>query len=334
MNNNLTDRYIYAVTRYLPLKMQADIEKELEGLISDMLEEKCGNRQPTENDIRNVLTELGTPEELALKYSGDEGKCLIGGTHYLMYKRILRIVLPIAAAGITFSSILASYLDWEAASNLYEFPIKMLGQTIGNVMGGMIQAFAIITIIFAIMYHKNAPFKNGDIISGLPPIPKKDEQIKPFKPIIDIMLSVFVTVLFLGFPIIAGAWLEGVGWIPVFETPVIRSFWFPIVLWAIFVIAKNSVRLMEGAYTIRLAAITAVSNILIAISAWTVFTNDKIMNPEFVNRVDDFLIGDGGKTVPVLFANFNLFFLGIVIFALFVETLTVVFKAFKLGSKG
>ena len=77
MNNDLIQRYIYAVVRYLPLKSHVEVEKELESLISEMLEERCGDIAPTEKDVRIVLLELGSPEELAEKYGGDESRSLI-----------------------------------------------------------------------------------------------------------------------------------------------------------------------------------------------------------------------------------------------------------------
>ena len=68
MNNDLIDRYIYAVTRRLPHKARADIDAELRGLIEDMLEEKTGGLPPSPSDIHAVLAKLGTPGELAEKY--------------------------------------------------------------------------------------------------------------------------------------------------------------------------------------------------------------------------------------------------------------------------
>lgn len=62
--NDLIERYIYAVTKRLPQKVQKDISDELRTLIDDMLAERCGELVPEEKDIRVVLTELGTPEEL------------------------------------------------------------------------------------------------------------------------------------------------------------------------------------------------------------------------------------------------------------------------------
>ena len=80
--SDLKERYIYAVTHNLPRASRQDIERELDTLIEDMLEARCGNDAPTDKDLRVVLTELGTPAELFRKYSPDAGKALIGEGYY------------------------------------------------------------------------------------------------------------------------------------------------------------------------------------------------------------------------------------------------------------
>lgn len=332
MKNDLIARYIYAVTRRLPQKTRTDVEKELDSLISDMLSERCGDVLPADKDIRVVLTELGTPDELAAKYSGDENKALIGGIYFMLYKRILSIVLPIAAAGIAFATILSVFLEWDPAANPYVTIGMLTGQIIGGVVSGSIQAFAIITIIFAIFEYKKVDFnEKADILSNLPPVPTKNEQIKPHQPIISMMWSVFAAVFFIGFPQFAGAWLDGVGWIPVFNTSVIRGFWLPIVLWAVLGVTKEIVKLIDGQYTKKLAVITFFANIFILISTAIVFLNSNILNPNFVKHVGDLLVGEGGAAVSGLFTNFGVFFFGIVTFALILETAVTAVKAWKHG---
>ena len=66
-DNDLIERYLYAITRRLPAKQCADVAEELRTLISDMLDERCGNLPPTAKDVRVVLTELGTPGEVVRK---------------------------------------------------------------------------------------------------------------------------------------------------------------------------------------------------------------------------------------------------------------------------
>lgn len=70
MNHDLIERYIYAVTKRLPYKTREDVAQELRTLIDDMLKERCGEITPTQKDVKIVLTELGTPDELYEQYGG------------------------------------------------------------------------------------------------------------------------------------------------------------------------------------------------------------------------------------------------------------------------
>lgn len=331
MKNDLIERYIYAVSRHLPVKMRDDVQKELDSLIADMLSERCGDIQPTEKDIRIVLTELGTPEELAAKYSGDENHALISGSYFLIYKRILKIVLPIAVAGIAFASVLALCLEWDTTLSPWVLFGKAIGQTLGGIIGGAVQAFAMITFIFAVFERKKVVFHDGDVLSHLPPVPKVKEQIKPYEPIAGMIWCVIAAVFFLGFPQIAGVWTDETGWIPAFAPSVIRSFWFLIVLWAALGIARESVKLIDGQYTKRVAVVTVICNILTAIGAAIVFLNERIMNPEFISRMGEWFMdaGESGGAPVRIFASFNLMFLGIILFALILDAAATTVKALK-----
>ncbi len=329
MNNDLIARYIYAVVRHLPRKIRGDVEKELDGLIADMLSQRCGDILPTEKDVRVVLTELGNPEEMAAKYSGDENKSLISGTYYLIYKRVLSVVLPIAAAGIAFASILTLFLEWQPGPNSYAIFWNIIGRIIGGIISGSIQAFAVITLVFAIMERKKVNFNDGDMLSHLPPVPKENAQIKPHEPIIDIMWSIFAAVFLLGFPQLAGAWLEGVGWIPVFDTAVIRGFWLPIILWAVLGIAKAATRLTDGQYTKRLAVVTLAANILTIASAAVVFLNKHIINRDFLAHINDLVIGDSAVIASKFLGDINIIIFCIVCFTLVLETVITTVKMWK-----
>lgn len=92
VKNDLIDRYIYAVTKHMKSAMKKDVAAELETIIQDMLEERCEDVTPTERDIKVVLTELGTPNELASKYKGETQDCLIGQPYYSLYVYVLKIV--------------------------------------------------------------------------------------------------------------------------------------------------------------------------------------------------------------------------------------------------
>lgn len=97
-DNDLIERYLYAITRHLPSAQRSDVAEELRTLISDMLDERCGSLPPTAKDVRVVLTELGTPGEMVRKYTSGEGECLIGQPYYAQYLYVLKIVWPASQA--------------------------------------------------------------------------------------------------------------------------------------------------------------------------------------------------------------------------------------------
>ena len=102
MENNLIERYLYDVVRRLPEKQRKDIEEELRTLIEDMLEERKGDGGAEE--VEAVLSELGDPAKLAMKYRGEEAH-LIGGEYYPIYCQILKLVLICVGVGVTISAV-------------------------------------------------------------------------------------------------------------------------------------------------------------------------------------------------------------------------------------
>lgn len=147
MKHDLIERYIYAVTKQLPKKQREDVAQELRGLIDDMLNERCGEITPTEKDIRIVLTELGTPQELSAQYDEDAKKCLIGHPYYSTYKFVLKIVLFAAAVGITIANLMLQLVEPQEWFSAITGWLEMLYNT-------LLATFAIVTLLFAFFYRK------------------------------------------------------------------------------------------------------------------------------------------------------------------------------------
>lgn len=94
--------YIEAVISQLPKKDQIEVKNELLSNILDMLPP-----EPTEEEVKALLLELGSPAELAQKYR-QKPNYLIGPQVYPDYISALKIILPIAAiAGTIFGGITA-----------------------------------------------------------------------------------------------------------------------------------------------------------------------------------------------------------------------------------
>jgi len=334
MENNLKNRYIYAVTRHLPTKIQADVEKELESLITEMAEERSGNNIPSEQTIKDVLADLGSPEEMALKYYGSERTALISGIYFLMYKRVLLIVLPIVAAVLACLTIINFVVGDEPTvyipiiiGNVNIVGLSFVSQLIASVVGGLVQAFAVITGIFAVLDYMKVDLK-GDDSTDLPEVPEARLKISPFWPIFEISLSVSLTALFLVFPHVMSIRLES-EWITVFNIPVIRGLWFPFMIWAVLEIISEIVKLVDGRYTMRLAVVSIITGILCAVCAIVVFGNDAIINPAIINLLGE--VGYGFEALGGIFitARPNIVIMTISLIVIFFETLDDVVKAFQ-----
>ena len=326
-NPDLVARYIYAVTRGLPTKTRPDVEQELDGLVSDMLSERCGDAAPADADIRAVLTELGDPDEMAAKYSPDGKGALISGSYFVCYKRVIRIVLPIAAGLIAILTALSFVMNWVQDPASVPMMASAIEQVVAAAIEAPIVAFAVITLVFAGLERATARSRNRDFLASLPSVPKASERIKPQQPIVSMAFWVAFTVVLLAVPQVIGGWTQTSGWIPVFTTAVLRSLWLPIIAWAVLGSVKDVVRLVDGAYTIRVGVVTVAANVLIVVCAAVVFLAKGIMNPDFVTHLGDFMTGSGAQVVWTGGEHLNVVVFAIICFALIIETVVTVVKA-------
>lgn len=326
MNNDLVERYIYAVTKRLPGKTRNDVARELQTLIADMLEERCGDVLPTEKDIRVVLTELGTPGELSEQYMGDGKKCLIGPPYYVTYVYVLKIVLVSAAFGMTLAFLLSIWTEGKGDTLWFQEVFRLAGM----LLSGSLSAFGFVTLIFAYFYHKEIPIDGNFGLDNLPPVPAKKEQISKGEAIFGIVISVLFMLVFLICPQIFCA-VTGEGeMIPIFSVGTIKETWYIIVVFGILGIIREIVKLTDGKYTRRVMLTTVVTDLLSALCTVWWLCRKGIMNPEFTAKIGGLFEGES-DFIMNLFANFQYFFMGVILFALLLDAATTVAKGISLG---
>lgn len=95
--NTLTDRYLAATLRSVPAPRRDEIATELRASIDDMIEGRTSGGQDPTTAEREVLTELGNPDQLAARYA-DRRLQLIGPTYYLVWLRLLKLLLSFVPA--------------------------------------------------------------------------------------------------------------------------------------------------------------------------------------------------------------------------------------------
>lgn len=330
MKNDLIERYIYAVTKRLPAKIQNDVSQEIESLIDDMLLERCGDVTPGEKDIKIVLTELGSPKELAEKYDTSGKNCLIGAPYFVTYKYVLKIVLICVGIGMLVSSVLSAFSDSfevfndsELIAQSVNFWVDFFISIFANLAGGLVFAFAFVTILFAIFYHKDIKIDNENL-DNLPPIPKK--EISKADSIFGIAFTVAFAVVFIAVPQIFCVVLDGKTFIPIFNVAELKTMWYLVVLFAFLGIAREVIKLIERQYNLKVMIATIVSNVCSAVIAAIWLLNEKIINVSFVTDVTNIFDDD---MLIAIFGQFNYFFFGCIMLALTIDTIVTVIKTIK-----
>jgi hypothetical protein len=188
------ERYIYAVTKRLPQKQRSDLEQELRSLIEDMLAEQVKNGKATEKDIDQVLIELGDPVLLADRYRAKRNY-LIGPENYDTYFLVLKIVIAAVAFGITLAMTIGFFVEPP------ESIAKLFLDYFSALFGALLQVFAWITVIFAIIEHQNVSISEELKTESwnpadLPELPDKNLVIKPAEPLVGLLFAVIALILF------------------------------------------------------------------------------------------------------------------------------------------
>ena len=319
MKNDLIERYIYAVTRRMDRKQRQDVSLELQGLIEDMLTERCGSRTPEEKDVRVVLTELGTPQELYSQYCDDADACLIGQPYYSTYIFVMKTVLAAVAVGITLSNVILQIQEpqiwWE-----------MIGTWLDMLYNSALASFAIVTLLFAFFYRKGVQIGEPFSFDNLPQVPKKKQEIPRIEAIIGIGFDVLFLVVFLAAPQILGMFVPETGEnIPIFNVDAIHAGWYIILLFGVLGIVRETVKLLEGRYNRKVLTVTVVTDLLSALLAVIWLTDAKMFNPAFTQSMLAEVAGDETVIITV-FENFPQFFLSLMIVALALDLINVIVK--------
>ncbi|MCL2189401.1 MAG: hypothetical protein FWC16_14300 [Defluviitaleaceae bacterium] len=331
MKRELMLRYIYAVVRHLPADKRDDVRIDLDRRINEKLHAR------NDDNMQAVLAEMGNPNEIALEYcetTPREG--LISGIYYLMYRRVLLLVLPIVASVVTVASIIGIVTD----QYVIILPFFRLGtgalftaqglQFITAVVGSVVQAFIIISLVFIVLNKKQVQLSSENFLADLPELPEHERPVSVSASVVEMVISISLTTLFVVYPHIMGLRSEGV-WIPIFDTALLRSLWLPFLVWCALEVGMEILKLAEGRYTMRLAGAAVLAGIGCAVCAFIVFGGASLANPDFVYYVQglayDFPVFDGALGNAII--NPQRVALVIMLAVIFFETLEVVIKAFQ-----
>ncbi|MFJ8580738.1 permease prefix domain 1-containing protein [Micromonospora sp. NPDC093277] len=292
---SLTDRYVAATLRSVPTQRRTEIATELRASIEDMIDGRADGGQDRGTAEREVLTELGNPEQLAARYT-DRRLQLIGPRYFLLWWRLLRTLLTFipAIVGVLTAAVKAT-VDGE--------PGAAIGAGVVSAMQTAVQIAFWVTVVFAVLERTNTPLDLPEwSVDRLPEAPE-ERQVT----LVDTCASILFLLIAIAFlpwqhfqP-----WLAGDGTrLPMID-PALWDSWLPVL--AAVLLANIGLELAKyraRRWTWPLVAVKAVLDLAFVVPlAWLLLT-DRLLNPELVQRFE--WLREGGAQdvarVTVVFA--------------------------------
>ncbi|MFK4242719.1 permease prefix domain 1-containing protein [Micromonospora chokoriensis] len=274
--NTLTDRYLAATLRSVPAPRRDEIASELRASIDDMIEGRTDGGQDATTAEREVLTELGNPDRLAARYA-DRRLQLIGPTYYLLWLRLLKLLLSFIPALVgTVVTVV------EAAE----------GKGFGAIGPGLVVAMQVavqitfwLTLTFAIIERTQTAVDLPEwTVDQLP-----DAPVRRGIPLADTIASVIMLVLTIGYLPFQHyrSWVKDTDGenIPLLD-PALWSFWLPalIVVLALSVIFEV-VKYRIGRWAWGLFGVKALLNLAFSVPLAWLALSDRLLNPALGERL-------------------------------------------------
>ena len=280
----MIDRYIYAVTQHLPENIREDVSKELRSNIQDMLPEDA-----TEDQIKEVLEELGNPVKLAVEYN-PERRYLIGPSLYNQYIKLLKLVTGIAA--LTMGCIALAV--WIFNTDNAITPANIVSDVISAVFEGALQGAFWVTLVFVIMERSgiregNSPFtKKKWTLKDLPDIPEYGKKkISRASTTVEIFFTIIATVVLLFRPEVIGISINGSRFVPILNVDRLNTYTIGIVLLGVISLGILVWKTIYPYWSISLAAANAGFNIATAILMLFMVRDSQLVNDRFLTLLED-----------------------------------------------
>jgi hypothetical protein len=324
----LIERYIYAVGKRLPRKQRADIEKELKSLIMDELDERTGGREPGYEDIAAVLKEMGSPAEVAARYT-EKGRYLIGPALYPFYTMVAGIVAGALLLGLTISTILGLLQGQYGTDKV----LQQVGLLVLRFITAAATGLGFLTFIFAVIERfmpekEIQSFHDGDDWDpkDLPPVPEKYDVMKPGEQILGIVLAVAAIVVFNAFPQVIAIYCAGEGsCIPMLSQQALHHYLpFWNVVWGLS-IGKDGLLLYRGRWELGTHIYDIVLSLLTIAVLAIMITGPRLLNQTAI----DMLQGAAGVDIAQILRYALIGAFCIAIIATAVETVVKVFRLIR-----
>lgn len=200
--NDLVERYVHQVGRYLPKKERADIEAELRSLIQDQLDDRFEG-SPSQADIASVLTELGDPRQMAASYNREQ--YLVGPDLYPYMMMILRHVWVIVPTVVIFLNLFGAMVSSQPITLL-----NLLVETLVALLQSTLIFSAVVVLIFGFIQRIITELDEKEKAFDPLTLPKVDDPhtVDRFEATFGIIIGTFMLLVLLYFLQVGGLTLR------------------------------------------------------------------------------------------------------------------------------
>ena len=274
---SLTDRYVVATLRSVPAQRRDEIAAELRGSIEDMIEGRSAAGEDTTAAERAVLTELGNPAQLAARYA-DRRLQLIGPAYYLVWLRVLKVLLSTVPAIVGVVVALVKVADGEAGD--------AVGAGIGTAIEVAMQIAFWVTLSFAVLERTNTPVNLPEWTVDQLPRDLPNRQIT----LPDSAAAIGWLVLVIAYLPVQHFWsfipARNGGNVPLFD-PALWSFWLPYLMAVLLLnLGVEIAKYRAGRWTWPLIGANALVNIAFTVPVCWLLLTDRLLSREFVARFE------------------------------------------------
>lgn len=290
--NDWVARYVQGVINRLPEKERFEVEQELTSNIYDMLSDN-----PSEDEIKEVLLEMGPPAVLAEEYR-QEPKYLISPRVYHDYIQVLKYLVPtvgviVAIIGGIIGGVEGSQKSASAISFVQGVLQNGIGTGLSLGISAAFQALLWTTIGFVIAERYHAFDANNNKkewrLEDLPQL-HHGKKIAISDAIVEMALTLFFSGMLLLeafdlLPIVFITEKNGVASIPLFSPTFIWKLVPVLIIGILMSVLVNAIKLKDRRWTKRVLQWTLFES-LISASLWIIL----LLQPDlFSYEFTDFL---------------------------------------------
>lgn len=283
----LVDRYVDAVMNRLPKADREDAQKRLREKITARLSEN-----PSEDEIKTVLEELGNPAIVADEYRKVK-RYLIGPALYDRYLSVLKIVMMIVPIVSAMIALLEKLMETTVATGLVNFLIETFADMVSSAFQGAAQAFLWVTLGFVIMERQGISeeiFSKAKQKWSIEDLKKGSASQKNRITRGEMMIAMFFTLFFTAIICFKP---ELIGWYtlknedfilvePVFVTERLNDFLPAIVFLALIQFGIHVYKFIKKRWSFPLATINFAYNTAISVLVTVMVLDKSLINRGFI----------------------------------------------------